>query len=90
MDALREYLNALTPAEQHEFAARVGTSVGYLRKAISARQNIGDNLVVAIERESRGAVRCEHLRPDVDWAYLRGTARRSGTRSAKPARRRSH
>lgn len=29
-----------------------------------------------IERSTRGAVRCESLRPDVDWAYLRGTARR--------------
>ena len=27
----------------------------------------------AIERATHGAVRCEDLRPDVDWAYLRGT-----------------
>lgn len=27
----------------------------------------------AIERATSGAVRCEDLRPDVDWAYLRGT-----------------
>lgn len=27
----------------------------------------------AIERATNGAVRCEELRPDVDWAYLRGT-----------------
>ena len=27
----------------------------------------------AIERATNGAVRCEDLRPDVDWAYLRGT-----------------
>lgn len=26
-----------------------------------------------IERATNGAVRCEDLRPDVDWAYLRGT-----------------
>lgn len=25
-----------------------------------------------IERETGGAVRCEDLRPDVDWAVLRG------------------
>lgn len=24
-----------------------------------------------IERETGGAVRCEELRPDIDWAYLR-------------------
>ncbi|MCL2656846.1 MAG: helix-turn-helix domain-containing protein [Betaproteobacteria bacterium] len=28
----------------------------------------------AIERATGGAVTCEELRPDVDWAYLRGTA----------------
>ncbi len=27
----------------------------------------------AIERATNGAVRCEDLRPDVDWAYLRAT-----------------
>ena len=27
----------------------------------------------SIERATEGAVRCEDLRPDVDWAYLRGT-----------------
>lgn len=26
-----------------------------------------------IERATNGAVRCEELRPDVDWAYLRGS-----------------
>jgi len=27
----------------------------------------------AIERATNGAVRCEDLRPDVDWAYLRNS-----------------
>ena len=27
----------------------------------------------AIERATGGVVRCEDLRPDVDWAVLRGT-----------------
>lgn len=27
----------------------------------------------AIEKATQGAVRCEDLRPDVDWAYLRST-----------------
>lgn len=26
-----------------------------------------------IERATEGAVRCEDLRPDVDWEYLRGS-----------------
>ena len=74
MDTLRDYLNSMSPPEQVEFAARCGTSVGYLRKAISLGQNLGDRIVIAIERESDGAVTCESLRPDVDWKFLRGTA----------------
>lgn len=31
----------------------------------------------AIERATEGAVRCEDLRPDVDWPYLRGTERKA-------------
>lgn len=31
----------------------------------------------AIEKATNGAVRCEDLRPDVDWGYLRGTQRKA-------------
>lgn len=55
------------------FADACGTSEGYLRKAISIHQQIGSDLCIKIERESGGAVKCEELRPDVDWAYLRNT-----------------
>lgn len=73
METLRLYLNSLTPAEQANFCGRCETSIGYLRKAISLKQQVRDKLCIAIERESAGAVRCEDLRPDVDWAYLRAT-----------------
>lgn len=74
MQSLREYLNCLEPTEQTDFAGRCDTSIGYLRKAISISQKISERLVIAIERESKGKVRCEDLRPDVDWAFLRGTS----------------
>lgn len=35
----------------------------------------------AIERATNGAVRCEDMRPDVDWAYLRGTEKLDPTQS---------
>lgn len=73
MDTLKTYLNSLAPPEQQGFASRCGTSLGYLRKAISTGQRIGESLCINIERESAGAVTCEELRPDVDWAYLRGS-----------------
>lgn len=74
MKELRDHLNSMKPAEQKSFARRCGTSIGYLRKAISVESRMGESLVIAIERESAGKVRCEHLRPDVDWQFLRNTA----------------
>ncbi|CAL8476436.1 transcriptional regulator [Caballeronia sp. S22] len=74
MDKLRTYLNSKTPEKQDEFARRCGTTLGYLRKAISAEQQFDVQLCINIEVESGGAVRCEDLRPRVTWAKLRGTA----------------
>lgn len=73
MESLRAYLNNLSPSEQAAFAFRCGTTLGYLRKALSVRQQLGAALCIEIERESGGSVRVEALRPDVDWAYLRST-----------------
>ena len=75
MENLRALLNSLSTQDKKCFAERCGTSIGYLRKALSVKQNFGESLCINIERESSGAVTCEELRPDVDWAYLRGTRR---------------
>jgi DNA-binding transcriptional regulator YdaS (Cro superfamily) len=74
MEKLRTYLNSLSPDRQTAFANRCETSVGYLRKAISIGQQLSEKLVISIERETKGEVRCEDLRPDVDWQFLRNTA----------------
>lgn len=71
MDELLKYLNELPPGERASFATRCGTSEGYLRKAVSIKQKIGESLCINIDRESKGRIRCEALRPDVDWAYVR-------------------
>lgn len=73
MDKLLAYLNGLTKAERSALAIRCETSEGYLRKAISKGQRLGERLCINLERESGRAIRCEELRPDVDWAYLRAT-----------------
>ena len=80
MKAVLTYLSTLQPAERDAFAARCGTTVGYLRKAASTGQRIGEDIAICIERESKRAVTVEQLRPDVDWAYIRGT-----TPEQKPA-----
>ena len=71
METLRAYMNGLTVDQQADFARRCRTSVGYLRKVISAKTKLGESLCIAIDRESGGVVRVEDLRPDVDWAYLK-------------------
>jgi DNA-binding transcriptional regulator YdaS (Cro superfamily) len=40
------------------------------------RGNVPAEYVISIEKATGGAVRCEDLRPDVDWEFLRGTAKR--------------
>lgn len=76
MDKLIAYLNNLPRAEQDDLAARCGTTVGYLRKARSAGQRLGDSICAAFERETRGQLRCEDLSashwvrtPDPDWPW---------------------
>lgn len=75
MENLLNYINDMSPAEQEAFAERCGTSIGYIRKAISTGQKFGEGLCMSFEEESAGAVTCEHLRPDLlkQWAYIRGT-----------------
>lgn len=65
MDTLRTYLATLTPAEQAAFASRAGTTIGYLRKALSTRQRIGGAIVRRLDEESGGQVSRHELRPDV-------------------------
>lgn len=89
MDELREYLKSLPPAEQAKYAARCGTSIGYLRKALCRRPKLGESLAIALDRESRGAVSCEKLRPDIDWAFLRRVADSTSTPSTVAKRKRA-
>lgn len=71
---LKEYLSGLTVADRESLADRCGTTIGHLRNVSYGYRPCGESLAIAIERESSGAVRCEDLRPDVDWEYLRGTS----------------
>ena len=60
---LRTYINLLSTPDQSAFADRIGSSIGYLRKAISIGQEIGPELAIAIERETNGEVTVAELRP---------------------------
>lgn len=83
MERLRAYLKTLSPPEQAKYAERSGTTIGYLRKALSVASRdesfkLGESIAIGLDRESGGEVPCESLRPDVDWGYLRRGGRISG------------
>lgn len=65
METLRQYLNSLEPASQASYATKCGTTIGYLRKALSTKPNLDGALVRQLWINSEGAVRREELRPDI-------------------------
>jgi hypothetical protein len=64
MEKLRIYLNSLPTDQQRDFAVLCGTTIGYLRKAISEKQSLGILTSVKIEQNSNGAVTRIDLHPD--------------------------
>jgi len=69
----KTYWLSLDKTARSHLAARCATTYVQLRHVAYGRKP-GESLAINIERETRGAVRCEDLRPDVDWQYIRGTA----------------
>lgn len=68
---LNEYLNkhGLT---QSEFAVALGVTQGAVWHWLSGRKPVSAESCIAIERLTAGEVRCEDLRPDIDWSVIRG------------------
>jgi DNA-binding transcriptional regulator YdaS (Cro superfamily) len=62
-------------------ASALAEMIGISKGAISQWKDEGRRIPAehcpAIERATNGEVRCEDLRPDVDWAYLRAAAQPS-------------
>lgn len=65
MDTLRAFLSTMPPDEQAAYALRAGTTIGYLRKALSKGQRFDGALVRRLDEESGGSVSRYDLRPDV-------------------------
>lgn len=69
MEELRNYLNSLPVEQQKAYASGCGTSLGYLRKAISINQKIEAGLARRLDEHSGGQVKKQNIRPDV-WPEL--------------------
>ena len=72
----RDHYYSLSMPEREAFAKGCGVTTGYLNLVAGGFRKAGESLCIAVDRRTRGVVSCEELRPDVDWAYLRGTAKR--------------
>jgi DNA-binding transcriptional regulator YdaS (Cro superfamily) len=86
MEELKQYLSTMSVSEQEAYAAKCGTTLNYLRKAISKGSVKFDGaLCRLLDENSGGAVPRESLRPDIWPKEDRRTKRdrRANRRSAK-------
>ena len=73
MDKFKTFLMKMSVVQRDDFSSRCGTTSSHLRNIANGFRSCGESLAICIDRESCGTIRCEDMRPDVDWAYLRGT-----------------
>lgn len=67
-------------------ARYLGVSPPTINQWVSGVRPIPAERCLEIEKITKGVVTCEELRPDVDWAYLRGTTSHlSGLKLTTPA-----
>lgn len=71
---LHEYIRGLEREALYSLANRCRTSVGQLKQVAYGNRRAGAGLAVDIERETGGAITCEQLRADIDWAFVRSTS----------------
>ncbi|POA50754.1 MULTISPECIES: transcriptional regulator [Pseudomonas] len=71
--SLHTYMKSLDKLQVEDLACRCKTTMGQLKQIAYGNRRASGGLAVNLERETKGAVTCEELRPDIDWAYLRGS-----------------
>lgn len=68
---LTEYLSVIGAVNR--LAHDIGAHPVLVSQWKNGRRRVPAERCPAIEKATGGTVRCEDLRPDVDWAYLRAT-----------------
>lgn len=69
---LKAYLDRRGVARQ--LAVTLAVSPVIISQWKTCARQIPAERCIEIERVTAGAVRCEDLRPDIDWGYLRASA----------------
>lgn len=57
----------------NELSGSLGVPGALVSQWKTGARHVPAERCIEIERATNGAVRCEELRPDIDWAYLRAT-----------------
>lgn len=75
---LAAYLDAHSPGAAVRLARAIGVTPVLISQWRTRKRQVPTTRCPAIERATAGAVTCEEMRQDVDWAYLRGSRKRRG------------
>ncbi len=71
MDAIKRACEIV--GSQTALAKLLGVTPGYVNQWVSGHRQIPADYCPAIEAATNGVIRCEQMRPDVGWSYLRAT-----------------
>lgn len=77
---LLDFIKPLDKVGLQKLAESCQTTPGQLRQVAYGNRRASAGLAIALDRASGGEIPCEETRPDIEWAYLRGTARRCAER----------
>lgn len=83
---LLDFIRPLDKEALQELADSCQTTPGQLRQVAYGNRRANAALAIALDRASDGAIPCEVTRPDIEWAYLRGTARHGAERRGSDRR----
>lgn len=75
MRKLVEFLEKQPQGYKAQLARAIGRSPSYFSRQLSGDRAFTAGDCVGIEKHTDGAVRCEDILPDVDWAFLRQTVK---------------
>lgn len=74
---LADYLSA--PGAKAALARLLGVTPVQVTHWAAEKRRVPASRCIDIERVTGGLVKCEELRPDMDWTYLRGSRGRRAT-----------
>lgn len=70
---LRALKGSMSEAEWEVLAQKVGVSGGHLKNIAYGLKKPAAETAINLERETKRAIMCEDILPDIDWAYIRGS-----------------